>query len=78
MDASQIGKHAWGYAGVLQNAGSSCFEHVAQLTLLLFPKMADQFTQPPQDRPPLAPHEPGWRVRRRKARAAHLGPELGA
>ena len=42
MDASQIGKRAWGYAGVLQDAGLSCFEYVEQLTLLLFLKMADQ------------------------------------
>ena len=36
MDASQIGKRAWSYAGVLQDAGLSCFEYVEQLTLLLF------------------------------------------
>ena len=42
MDASQIGKRAWSYAGVLQDAGLSCFEYVEQLTLLLFLKMADQ------------------------------------
>src|SRR5439155_15378585 len=39
MDASQIGKRAWSYAGVLQDAGLSCFEYVEQLTLLLFLKM---------------------------------------
>ena len=36
MDASQIGKRAWSYAGVLQDAALSCFEYVEQLTLLLF------------------------------------------
>ena len=41
MDASQIGKRAWSYAGVLQDAGLSCFEYVEQLTLLLFLKTAD-------------------------------------
>ena len=34
MDASQIGKRAWSYAGVLRDAGLSCFEYVEQLTLL--------------------------------------------
>ena len=31
MDASQIGKRAWSYAGVLQDAGLSCFEYVEQI-----------------------------------------------
>ena len=52
MDASQIGKRAWSYAGVLQDAGLSCFEYVEQLTLLLFLKMADQLTEPPYNRAP--------------------------
>lgn len=60
MDASQIGKRAWSYAGVLQDAGLSCFEYVEQLTLLLFLKMADQLTEPPYERPPLVPPELGW------------------
>jgi len=47
MDPSQIGKRAWTYAGVLQDAGLSCFEYVEQLTLLLFLKMADQLTEEP-------------------------------
>ena len=46
MDIAQIGKRAWSYAGVLQDAGLSCFEYVEQLTLLLFLKMADQLTEP--------------------------------
>ena len=62
MDASQIGKRAWSYAGVLQDAGLSCFEYVEQLTLLLFLKMADQLTEPPYDRPPLVPPELGWKT----------------
>ena len=62
MDASQIGKRAWSYAGVLQDAGLSCFEYVEQLTLLLFLKMADQLTQPPYDKPPIVPPDQGWRV----------------
>ena len=62
MDASQIGKRAWSYAGVLQDAGLSCFEYVEQLTLLLFLKMADQLTQPPHDKPPIVPHSQGWRA----------------
>ena len=45
MDPSQIGKRAWSYAGVLQDAGLSCFEYVEQLTLLLFLKMADDVTE---------------------------------
>ena len=60
MDASQIGKRAWSYAGVLQDAGLSCFEYVEQLTLLLFLKMADQLTRPPYEREPLVPPELGW------------------
>lgn len=60
MDASQIGKRAWSYAGVLQDAGLSCFEYVEQLTLLLFLKMAHQLTEPPYDRAPLVPPELGW------------------
>ena len=60
MDASQIGKRAWSYAGVLQDAGLSCFEYVEQLTLLLFLKMADQLTRPPFEREPVVPPELGW------------------
>ncbi len=60
MDASQIGKRAWGYAGVLQDAGLSCFEYVEQLTLLLFLKMADQLTQPPYNRKATIPAHLGW------------------
>ena len=59
MDASQIGKRAWSYAGVLQDAGLSCFEYVEQLTLLLFLKMADQLTEEPYNRAPLVPPELG-------------------
>jgi len=62
MDASQIGKRAWSYAGVLQDAGLSCFEYVEQLTLLLFLKMADQLTEPPHNRKPLVPLELGWQA----------------
>jgi type I restriction enzyme M protein len=62
MDASQIGKRAWSYAGVLQDAGLSCFEYVEQLTLLLFLKMADQLTEDPYNRPPIVPPEFGWKA----------------
>ncbi|MDQ3563324.1 MAG: type I restriction-modification system subunit M N-terminal domain-containing protein [Pseudomonadota bacterium] len=62
MDASQIGKRAWSYAGVLQDAGLSCFEYVEQLTLLLFLKMADQLTEEPYNRAPLVPPELGWKA----------------
>ena len=62
MDASQIGKRAWSYAGVLRDAGLSCFEYVEQLTLLLFLKMADQLTEPPYEREPIVPRELGWKT----------------
>src|ERR1041385_6833749 len=62
MDASQIGKRAWSYAGVLQDAGLSCFEYVEQLTLLLFLKMADQLTDPLYNRPAIVPPELGWKA----------------
>src|SRR5712692_4115179 len=62
MDASQIGKRAWSYAGVLQDAGLSCFEYVEQLTLLLFLKMADQLTEPPHSKPALVPANLGWKA----------------
>ncbi len=62
MDPSQIGKRAWSYAGVLQDAGLSCFEYVEQLTLLLFLKMADQLTEPPYEREPIVPSELGWKA----------------
>src|SRR4051794_7676673 len=62
MDASQIGKRAWSYAGVLQDAGLSCFEYVEQLTLLLFLKMADQFTEEPYNREPIVPSDLGWKA----------------
>jgi type I restriction enzyme M protein len=62
MDASQIGKRAWSYAGVLQDAGLSCFEYVEQLTLLLFLKMADQLTEAPFNKPPIVPRELGWKA----------------
>jgi type I restriction enzyme M protein len=62
MDASQIGKRAWSYAGVLRDAGLSCFEYVEQLTLLLFLKMADQLTEEPYKRAPIVPPELGWKA----------------
>jgi type I restriction enzyme M protein len=62
MDASQIGKRAWGYAGVLQDAGLSCFEYVEQLTLLLFLKMADQLTEAPHNKPAIVPAKLGWKA----------------
>lgn len=62
MDASQIGKRAWSYAGVLQDAGLSCFEYVEQLTLLLFLKMADQLTEEPHNKPAIVPPELGWKA----------------
>lgn len=61
MDASQIGKRAWSYAGVLQDAGLSCFEYVEQLTLLLFLKMADHLTEPPYEREPIVPRSSAGR-----------------
>jgi type I restriction enzyme M protein len=61
MDASQIGKRAWSYAGVLQAAGLSCVEYVEQLTMLLFLKMADELTEPPYNREPIVPIELGWK-----------------
>lgn len=71
MDTSQIGKRAWSYAGVLQDAGLSCFEYVEQLTLLLFLKMADQLSEPPYNRAPIVPPELGW-----KSLLPHDGAEL--
>src|SRR5437762_3879878 len=62
MDASQIGKRAWSYAGVLQDAGLSCFEYVEQLTLLLFLKMPDQLTEPPHNKPAIVPEKLGWKA----------------
>jgi type I restriction enzyme M protein len=62
MDASQIGKRAWGYAGVLRDAGLSYFEYVEQLTLLLFLKMADQLTEEPHNKPPIVPPSLGWKA----------------
>lgn len=62
MDASQIGKRAWSYAGVLQDAGLSCFEYVEQLTLLVFLKMADQLTEEPYNQPATIPDELSWKA----------------
>lgn len=62
MDASQIGKRAWSYAGVLQDAGLSCFEYVEQLTLLLFLKMADQLTEEPRNQPAIIPADLSWKA----------------
>jgi type I restriction enzyme M protein len=62
MDASQIGKRAWSYAGVLQQAGLSCVEYVEQLTMLLFLKMADQLTEEPYNQKPIVPRELGWKA----------------
>src|SRR4051812_1376813 len=64
MDTAQIGKRAWSYASVLQDAGVSSFEYVEQLTLLLFLKMADQQTEPPHNKPAIIPPEFGWKVLR--------------
>ena len=62
MDASQIGKRAWSYAGILQQAGLSCGEYVEQLTMLLFLKMADQLTGPPWNQPPIVSPDLGWKA----------------
>jgi len=62
MDSSQIGKRAWSYAGVLQQAGLSCVEYVEQLTMLLFLKMADQLTGPPWNQQPIVPPDLGWKA----------------
>jgi type I restriction enzyme M protein len=62
MEVSQIGKRAWSYAGVLQDAGLSCFEYVEQLTLLLFLKMAAQLTEEPHNRPDIIPPDLGWKA----------------
>jgi type I restriction enzyme M protein len=62
MDSSQIGKRAWSYAGVLQQAGLSCVEYVEQLTMLLFLKMADQLTEEPYNQKPIVPPELGWKA----------------
>lgn len=70
MDASTIGKRAWSYAGVLQDAGLSCFEYVEQLTLLLFLKMADQLTEPPYSEPATIPKDYGWKSLLNKSGAA--------
>jgi len=61
MDTSQIGKRAWSYAGVLQQAGLSCVEYVEQLTMLLYLKMADQLTEAPYNQKPIVPPEMGWK-----------------
>ena len=61
IDASQIGKRAWSYAGVLQQAGLSCVEYVEQLTMLLYLKMADQLTEEPYNQKPIVPPELGWK-----------------
>ena len=45
IDASQIGKRAWSYAGGLQSAGLSCVEYVEQLTMLLFLKTAKKLVK---------------------------------
>ena len=62
MDTSTIGKRAWSYAGVLQQAGLSCVEYVEQFTMLLFLKMADQLTEPPYNQKPIVPEELGWKA----------------
>jgi type I restriction enzyme M protein len=62
IDASQIGKRAWSYAGVLQQAGLSCVEYVEQLTMLLYLKMADQLTEEPYNQKPIVPPELGWKA----------------
>jgi hypothetical protein len=59
MAASQIGKRAWSYAGVLQDDGLSCFEYVEKLTLLLVLKMADHLTENSYNRAPLVPPDLG-------------------
>lgn len=61
MDTAQIGKRAWSYATVLQQAGLSCVEYVEQLTMLLFLKMADQLTEEPYNQPPIVPAGLGWK-----------------
>jgi type I restriction enzyme M protein len=70
MDASQIGKRAWSYAGVLQQAGLSCVEYVEQLTMLLFLKMADQLTEEPYNQKPIVPKEWGWKALKKLSGAA--------
>lgn len=70
MDSSTIGKRAWSYAGVLQQAGLSCVEYVEQLTMLLFLKMADQLTESPYNQKPIVPEELGWKALKKLSGAA--------
>ena len=74
MDTSQIGKRAWGYAGVLQDAGLSCFEYVEQLTLLLFLKMADQLTEEPHNKPAIVPQASKSHSSPVQPKCASMGP----
>lgn len=67
MDTSTIGKRAWSYAGVVQQAGLSCVEYVEQLTMLLFLKMADQLTEPPYNQKPIVPPQYGWKALKKLA-----------
>ena len=56
----QVGQKLWNYAGVLRDDGLSYQDYLEQLTPLLFLKMAHERTQPPLNRPSVAPAGFDW------------------
>ena len=49
-DSQQIVSKAWNFAHVLRDDGLSYMAYVEQITFLLFLKMADEQTRPPDNR----------------------------
>ena len=57
---SAIVQKLWNYCNILRDDGLSYGDYVEQLTYLLFLKMAHEQTQPPLDRPSIAPEDYNW------------------
>ena len=47
----------WSYCDVLRDVGVGYGDYVEQITYLLFLKMADEMTKPPENRPAVIPRD---------------------
>ncbi|MBA3315278.1 MAG: SAM-dependent DNA methyltransferase [Planctomycetaceae bacterium] len=59
-DTKQIVDKAWSFAHVLRDDGLSYMAYTEQITFLLFLKMADEQTKPPDNKQAIVPPKFGW------------------
>ncbi|HEY7329596.1 MAG TPA: class I SAM-dependent DNA methyltransferase [Gemmataceae bacterium] len=59
-ESKRIVDKAWNFATVLWHDGVSFLAYTEEITFLLFLKMADELTKPPNNKPPIVPPDLGW------------------